>query len=84
MRTSLVRTAVAFAFAMVCCAVEPEANDVGKKMEQAACTPCHSMRLIDSQRLLRCRLDERNRQDGGLGSHRSKQAGIDRLSCIPI
>jgi hypothetical protein len=50
-KPNFLRISIAFAFGMICSAVEPQANDVGKKMEQAACTPCHSTRLIDSQRL---------------------------------
>jgi hypothetical protein len=32
-------------------AAQAPAMDVGKKAEQQSCTPCHSLRLIDSQRL---------------------------------
>jgi hypothetical protein len=32
-------------------AAEAPGIDAGKKAEQQSCTPCHSLRLIDSQRL---------------------------------
>lgn len=32
-------------------AAEGEAADAGKKLEQSACVACHSLRLIESQRL---------------------------------
>ena len=38
-------------FACLSFSAEPEANDSGKKTLQSACTPCHSLRLVESQRL---------------------------------
>jgi hypothetical protein len=34
-----------------CFAAEDTAMEAGRKQEQASCTPCHSLRLVDSQRL---------------------------------
>ncbi|HSU31209.1 MAG TPA: hypothetical protein VLJ11_08230 [Bryobacteraceae bacterium] len=44
-----------FLLALICggsaVAADIPAMDAGKKAEQRSCTPCHSLRLIDSQRL---------------------------------
>jgi hypothetical protein len=34
-------------------AVNAQSQDSGRQEEQRACTPCHSLRLVDSQRLSR-------------------------------
>jgi hypothetical protein len=34
-----------------CFSAESTATETGRKLEQASCTPCHSLRLVDSQRL---------------------------------
>jgi hypothetical protein len=34
-----------------CFAAQDTAMEAGRKLEQASCTPCHSLRLVDSQRL---------------------------------
>ena len=34
-----------------CFAADSQANEAGRKAEQTACIACHSLRLIDSQRL---------------------------------
>lgn len=39
------------AVACACFAADDQNADTGKKLEQRSCTPCHSLRLIDSQRL---------------------------------
>jgi hypothetical protein len=44
-----------FLMALVCSGsaigAESASMDAGKKAEQQSCTPCHSLRLVDSQRL---------------------------------
>lgn len=34
-----------------CFSADNTATETGRKLEQASCTPCHSLRLVDSQRL---------------------------------
>jgi hypothetical protein len=36
---------------IVCFCADSQDTEAGRKVEQGSCTPCHSMRLIDSQRL---------------------------------
>ncbi len=40
-----------WAVAAGCFAADSQANEAGRKAEQTACVACHSLRLIDSQRL---------------------------------
>ena len=40
-----------FSIVVCCFAVDSQANEAGRKAEQTACVACHSLRLIDSQRL---------------------------------
>jgi hypothetical protein len=43
----------ALALALVCLAADQATIDRGQKEEQRTCLPCHSLRLIHSQRLSR-------------------------------
>jgi hypothetical protein len=51
MRIFLLVLSSMFAIAIACFSADSQSTDAGKKAEQRSCTPCHSMRLIDSQRL---------------------------------
>ena len=50
------KLALGFATAAVvvcgfCFSAESTATEAGRKQEQVSCVPCHSLRLVDSQRL---------------------------------
>jgi cytochrome c-type biogenesis protein CcmH/NrfF len=49
MRSSHLLTVLALASCAF--AADPAALERGRQAEQKACTPCHSLRLVDSQRL---------------------------------
>jgi hypothetical protein len=40
-----------FGLFILCFPAQSQSIEAGRKIEQNACTPCHSLRLIDSQRL---------------------------------
>ena len=55
--------------------------EAGRKLEQSACTPCHSLRLIDSQRLSVAAWEkEVNKMMGWGAAVPDRQALIDYLS----
>ncbi len=43
--------AMGFAFALSALAADPQLAERGKREEQQSCVQCHSLRLVDSQRL---------------------------------
>lgn len=47
----IVAFGVAFCLADVCLSKSAEDMEAGRKAEQTSCLPCHSLRLIESQRL---------------------------------
>ena len=49
MRTTL----LLFGFALAACAADPAVIEKGKAEEQRTCLPCHSLRLIHTNRLSR-------------------------------
>ena len=51
MKSVLFLASVGISFSGVCFSAENTATDTGRKLEQASCTPCHSLRIVDSQRL---------------------------------
>lgn len=40
-----------FGLAFFCFSAQQETVQPGRRLEQSSCTPCHSTRLVDSQRL---------------------------------
>jgi mono/diheme cytochrome c family protein len=58
-----------------------DAADAGKKAEQRSCSPCHSLRLVDSQRLSRAAWQKEIDKMIGWGAVISdKQLLLDYLS----
>ncbi len=51
MRTFLALVSSILSISVLCFPADSQSIDTGRKIEQSACTPCHSLRLIDSQRL---------------------------------
>ena|ERR1700758_2649114 len=51
MKNSLLVLAGVFGLAGLCFSASPQGPDPGRKAELRSCTPCHSVRLIQSQRL---------------------------------
>ena len=51
MKSVLFLASVGISLYAVCFSAENTATDTGRKLEQASCTPCHSLRIVDSQRL---------------------------------
>jgi hypothetical protein len=47
----IVLIGVPLVLAALCFSADPATTDPGRKAEQTACVACHSLRLIDSQRL---------------------------------
>jgi hypothetical protein len=66
MRTKLALFAVA-ASAVAALAADQATLDAGKKAEQASCVPCHSLRIVHSQRLARAAWDRELTKMAGWG-----------------
>ncbi len=73
--------------ALLCCsaamtlAADSQSADRGRQEEQRACTPCHSLRLVDSQRLSRAAWEKEIKKMIGWGAVVSdKQLLLDYLS----
>lgn len=70
----LCSTAIAFA-------ADSQSTDRGRQEEQRACTPCHSLRLVDSQRLSRTAWEKEIKKMIGWGAIVSdRQLLLDYLS----
>ena len=81
MRTLLVFMRGLFAFAIVGGSGYSQPVEAGRKIEQSACTPCHSLRLIDSQRLSIAAWEkEVNKMVGWGAAVSDRQTLIDYLS----
>jgi len=62
------RLFVSFAIVLAAALAADQATlDHGKKVEQNTCTPCHGLRLIDSQRLSRAAWDRELTKMAGWG-----------------
>jgi mono/diheme cytochrome c family protein len=66
MRTKLALFAVA-ATAIAALAADQATLEAGRKAEQTGCVPCHSLRLVDSQRLSRAAWDRELTKMAGWG-----------------
>jgi mono/diheme cytochrome c family protein len=66
MRAKLVLFAMP-AFAIVALATDQATLDAGRKAEQTGCVPCHSLRLVQSQRLARATWDRELTKMAGWG-----------------
>jgi hypothetical protein len=51
MKNALLLASVEICLCGFCFSTENTATEAGRKLEQASCTPCHSLHLVDSQRL---------------------------------
>lgn len=58
---------VAAASALAAVAADQATLDAGKKVEQTGCVPCHSLRLVRSQRLSRAAWDRELTKMAGWG-----------------
>jgi mono/diheme cytochrome c family protein len=54
-------------FAIAAIAADQSTLDAGKKAEQTGCVPCHSLRLVQSQRLSRAAWDRELTKMAGWG-----------------
>ncbi len=66
MRTKLALFAMV-ATAIAAVAADQATLDAGRKAEQTGCVPCHSLRLVDSQRLSRAAWDHELTKMAGWG-----------------
>jgi hypothetical protein len=51
MKSGLLLASVGICLCGFCFSAENTATETGRKIEQASCTPCHSLRIVYSQRL---------------------------------
>ncbi len=63
-----VRCAVLLCSATLVLAADSQSPDRGRQEEQRACTPCHSLRLVDSQRLPRAAWEKEIKKMIGWGA----------------
>ena len=81
MRTCFVFMVSVFAFSILGLSGYAQSVEAGRKIEQSACTPCHSLRLVDSQRLSIAAWEkEVNKMVGWGATVSDRQTLIDYLS----
>ena len=76
MRTGPWLPASLLGFALAASAADQATIDKGRKEEQRACLPCHSLRLIHSQRLSRAAWNKELDKMAGWGTQYTERAAL--------
>ena len=81
MRTGLLLLGLSLGFAIAACAADQATIDKGRKEEAGTCLPCHSLRLIHSQRLSRAAWNRELDKMAGWGAkYTNREALLEYLA----